>query len=432
MQDEAISGTISDSGLIAPDIKPVILAPTYNNAGTLAGVLARIDALSIPTIVVDDGSTDSTPDTLRAWAASRRDATVIRHPVNRGKAAALRTGFERAANAGFTHAVTIDTDGQHDPEQIPDLLAAAKANPQALILGIRSGSIEGYPAKSRAGRHLSNLFIRMESGAIVEDSQSGFRVYPLGLVRTVRSHSGHFGFETEILTRAVWAECPIVEVPIRSRYFPPGERVTHFRPWLDTLRAIAMHLRLLGRELLPIPHRRWPGTHAHDERSWWRGLLSWLSPRRVWRDIHEDPDARATVATGLSLGVFVANTPLPFLHQLIALYLAKRLHLHPLPVLAGTALGLPPLGPLLIVAAIWLGFVITHGHPPHGELLRPEGGLSWHWFKHVVGEWWLGSTIIGLAMAFGTFALVKLFLRRVPLTPHPASPGVPEGSGQSP
>lgn len=242
-----------------PDFKPVILAPTYNNAGTLAGVLARIDALSLPTIVVDDGCTDTSAEILEARAASRGDATVVHHPVNRGKASALRTGFDAAARAGFTHTLTIDTDGQHDPEQIPDLLAAALANPQSLILGVRSESIKGYPAKSRTGRRLSNLFIRIECGAIVEDSQSGFRVYPLGLVQNVRTHSGRFGFETEILTRATWAGCAIVQVPIRSRYFPPGERVSHFRPVVDTLRAIAMHLRLIGRRLLPIPHRRWPG-----------------------------------------------------------------------------------------------------------------------------------------------------------------------------
>src|SRR5687767_3581022 len=111
----------------ASPFSPVVITPTYNNCGTLAGVLGRVEALGLPMIVVDDGSTDSTAEVLREWAARRQDgpARVLTHARNRGKADALRTGFAAAAAAGHTHAVTIDTDGQLDPEEIPLLLAVA-------------------------------------------------------------------------------------------------------------------------------------------------------------------------------------------------------------------------------------------------------------------------------------------------------------------
>src|SRR5687768_4853449 len=130
--------------------KTVVVAPTYNNAGTLPALIDGVLALGLPLIVVDDGSTDDTASIL----ARRKDLRVITHPRNRGKAAALRSGFAAAGEAGYTHAVTIDTDGQHDPAEIPKLLARAKESPEALVLGLRDDDAPGYPARSRFGRRI--------------------------------------------------------------------------------------------------------------------------------------------------------------------------------------------------------------------------------------------------------------------------------------
>ena len=179
----------------------VVVAPTYNNASTLAAV---VRLLPLPVIVVDDGSTDGTAAILRDLQAELH-LTVIPHPTNRGKAAALQSGFAAALAAGYSHAVTIDTDGQLDPREVPLLLAAAEASPETLIVGVRDDAVTDYPARSRLGRRISNLLIRLESGARVADSQCGYRVYPLHLIQFVECHAGHYGFETEILTRAAWA-----------------------------------------------------------------------------------------------------------------------------------------------------------------------------------------------------------------------------------
>src|SRR6478672_1886515 len=158
--------------------EPVVVMPTFNNDRTLADVIARVALHSLPMIVVNDGCTDSTRAVLEKWKREHPHAKldVQAHAVNRGKAAALKTGFAAANHSGFTHAITIDTDGQHDPEEIPALLEAARANQDAYVLGYRDDTRPDYPAKSRVGRRISNAFIHLESGLRVRDSQCGMRV----------------------------------------------------------------------------------------------------------------------------------------------------------------------------------------------------------------------------------------------------------------
>src|SRR4029453_12812142 len=178
------------------------------------------------------------------------------------------------------HPCPLAPAGQHDPAEIPKLLDRARERPDALVLGLRDESVPGSPGKSRLGRRVSNLFIRMESGVRVDDSQCGLRIYPLGLVRAVRASAGRFGFETEIVTRAGWAGCYVIEVPVACRYLPPGERVSHLNPLLDTLRAFGMHGRLLGRGMLPWPRPpKWPLRQRHaDDRRLHRRIIDWLNP----------------------------------------------------------------------------------------------------------------------------------------------------------
>lgn len=238
------------------DMRPVVIAPTFNNSGTVGLILREIVAQGLPVIVVNDGSTDATADVLGEISGM----TEIAHAENLGKAAALRTGFEAATLAGFTHAVTIDTDGQHDPAEIAGLLEAARRAPLALIVGSRDVKAKGYPARSLAGRYASNLLVQVESGVRVDDSQCGFRVYPLGLIQAVKCCAGRYAFETEFITRAGWAGCEVVQVPVTCRYLPVGRRVSHFRPWVDTFRGLAMHFFLAARAICPFgAHPRWPG-----------------------------------------------------------------------------------------------------------------------------------------------------------------------------
>lgn len=426
---------------------PVVVAPTFDNAGTLLGVLRRLDAQGVPVIVVNDGSTDGTADLLTAWAAEPRGhaVNVATHPHNRGKAAALLTGFALADKLGHTHALTIDTDGQLAPEQVPQALAAAAASPDALVLGTRDASAPDYPAKSKLGRRVANLLIWMESGVRVTDSQCGLRVYPLAMAELARCRARRYGFETEVIVRAGWAGRPIVETPARCTYFAGAERVTHFQPWRDTFRAVGMHARLVARTLFPfgrgagdganVPTRRGRQPAGPDEENQplWRKVLRWLSPREAWRQVRQDrPEGarRTAMAGGLAIGAFIGCTPAYGLHAVIGLYAARRLNLNPLGVVLGTQVACPPLGVALAVASSAIGSLIVEGGVPPLSRFEP----LWQGWDGIfkVGPWFflnwvIGSLVVGAACLVLVFFLADWALRRVPTEAGPGQPAVAEG-----
>jgi glycosyltransferase involved in cell wall biosynthesis len=257
------------------DFKPVVIAPTFNNAGTLLDVLSRVDLQGVAAIAVNDGSTDDTAALLETWRRLPGETRYVEtHPKNLGKAAALQTGFAAALRLGFTHALSIDTDGQLSPEQIPQMLALARENPASLVLGVRDASAADYPWRSRLGRRAANLLIFMESGLRVADSQCGLRVYPLAMAELVECRAGRYGFETEVIVRAGWGGRSVAEMPARCTYFAGERRVSHFRPWVDSLRAAGMHLRLVARRLLPFDGSRGneaDGTDKLRDPHWRRG-----------------------------------------------------------------------------------------------------------------------------------------------------------------
>lgn len=246
-------------------IRPVVIAPTYNNADTVEGVIREILQLGLPIIVINDGCTDNTPARLAMLSMEHAQGPfraqvfrILAHDRNRGKAAALMTGFREAMTDGmFTHAVTIDTDGQLNPIEVKALIRRAESDPHSLIVGVRDFCTPDYPAKNKVGRRLSNLAIRIESGARVTDSQCGFRVYPLELIRETACRTGHFSFEAEIITRAVWAGFDISEVPVTCRYLPAGQRVSHFKPWRDTMRGLCLHGTLMVEAFWRRPLGAW-------------------------------------------------------------------------------------------------------------------------------------------------------------------------------
>jgi glycosyltransferase involved in cell wall biosynthesis len=217
------------------------------------GVVEKCLKLRLPVIVVDDGSTDSTPDVL----ASLSGVTVIRHKENQGKGAALLTGFAAALRVA-DWAITIDADGQHDPEDILSLVSLIWAAPEGqrpLVIGRREGMGHGnVPWTSRWGRGFANFWVWTSCGRWLSDSQSGFRVYPLPETLHLGTKARRYQFEVEVLVRAVWSQIPIIEVPVHAIYGPPGERVSHFRPWLDFWRNTQTFARLVATRVL-IPSR---------------------------------------------------------------------------------------------------------------------------------------------------------------------------------
>lgn len=230
------------------------LIPVYNHGRRLAGVIQQALSLEIPVLVVDDGSTDDSHEVARRFEG----VTVLQHERNLGKGAALLTGL-RAAARQADYAITIDADGQHSPD---DALLLVEAIPddgddgdQAIIIGRRTGMERRHvPWTSRFGRLFSNFWVRLAGGPRLEDSQSGFRVYPIARTLSFKTRGRRYQFEVEILPVASWHRIPIIEVPVRVSYPPEGERVSHFRPFVDFWRNALVFTRLILMRLF-LPRR---------------------------------------------------------------------------------------------------------------------------------------------------------------------------------
>ena len=220
------------------------IIPVYNHAATVAQVVRDAQALHFPVFVVDDGSTDTTYDQIKEIAGIQ----ILRHQQNLGKGAAIMTGFAAAAVvAGW--AIIIDADGQHYPEDARRLIGAIPAGKRAIIVGAREGmaGIEGahIPWTSRFGRKFSNFWVWAAGGAILSDSQSGMRLYPLPEAMLLTTKARRFQFEVEILVMARRKGLPVLETPVRVVYNPDGKRISHFRPFVDFLRNSQTFARLI-------------------------------------------------------------------------------------------------------------------------------------------------------------------------------------------
>jgi glycosyltransferase involved in cell wall biosynthesis len=220
------------------------IIPVYNHAATVAQVVKDAQALSFPVFVVDDGSTDNTYEQIKEITGIQ----ILRHQLNQGKGAAVMTGFAAAAVVA-DWAITIDADGQHYPQDALKLIAAIPERKRAIVVGAREGmaGMEGahIPWTSRFGRKFSNFWVWAAGGAILSDSQSGMRLYPLPEAMLLSTTARRFQFEVEILVMARRKGLPVIETPVRVIYNPDGKRISHFRPFVDFLRNAETFSRLI-------------------------------------------------------------------------------------------------------------------------------------------------------------------------------------------
>lgn len=207
-----------------------VIIPALNAERTLPRVVADARAQLEPVLVIDDGSTDATGEVARAAGA-----TVIRHPVNRGKGGALKTGFQWALENGFDGVVTLDADGQHLASEIPKFLRERERGGADLIIGGRSHLFEQMLPRRRMANRFSAACIAFASGVKITDSQSGFRFYSANLLRNLKLRTDGFDMESEVIVRAGRRRFGIVTIPIELG-FVDGIATSHYKPLKDTLR----------------------------------------------------------------------------------------------------------------------------------------------------------------------------------------------------
>lgn len=235
----------------------LVLIPSYNPGRKLLETVDAARQYWNPVWVVADGSTDGSTELLAARIAKDSGLRLLQLPGNRGKGAAVLAGLEEAAAAGYTHALTLDADGQHPVALIPEFMAASRRRPEAMILGLPVFG-EQAPRVRVRGRRISNLWANIETlWSGIGDSLFGFRVYPVQPLLRIMSRQPwmrRFDFDPEAAVRLCWHGVPAINLPAPVRYLSAAEGgVSHFHYGRDNLLLTFMHVRLVLESLLRLP-----------------------------------------------------------------------------------------------------------------------------------------------------------------------------------
>lgn len=246
--------TIEKQKQLLKDRGICVVIPTYNNGTTIGNVVRATLAECADVIVVNDGSTDDTAQTLSGIDG----ITIISYDRNQGKGYALKRGFKEARRQGFAYAITLDGDGQHYPKDIAAFLQANQEHPGALIMGSRR--LEGVDRSkgSSFANKFSNFWFYVQTGKRLDDTQTGYRLYPLRKLHGLALLTSRYEAELELIVFAAWHGVQLVSLPIDVYYPPREERVSHFRPTADFLRITALNCVLCFLAIVyGLPLRLW-------------------------------------------------------------------------------------------------------------------------------------------------------------------------------
>jgi len=236
-----------------------VVIPVYNHEHAIGRVVAAVRAQQLPCLLVDDGSRAACAAALDRLAQQDPAGVSVLHlPQNRGKGGAVIAGLREAGRRGYSHALQIDADGQHDPADIPQFLALADARPDAVICGVPRYDAS-VPRGRLYGRYVTHVWVWINTLSLaIRDSMCGFRIYPLAPTLALVDHVSigrRMDFDTEILVRLYWRGLAVVNQPTHVRY--PVDGVSHFRMWRDNLLISRMHARLFFGMLLRLPLLLW-------------------------------------------------------------------------------------------------------------------------------------------------------------------------------
>ena len=228
-----------------------VLIPTYNNSATLKRVLGGVQDYTSNIIVINDGSTDKTSAILEEF----EHLDVISLSMNKGKGNALKTGFDKAATLGYDYAISMDSDGQHFPDDLPVFIDALEArtpsDPELLVIGSRQMDDPSVPQKSSFGNRCSSFWFWVETGVKLQDTQCGYRLYPLRSINELELYTSRFELEIEVIVKAAWEGVEVKNLPVKVLY-DLNERVTHFKPFQDVARITLLNIWFVGVALFYI------------------------------------------------------------------------------------------------------------------------------------------------------------------------------------
>ena len=356
-----------------------VLVPTYNNEKTLNRVIDGVLEYANDIIVVCDGATDYSLSILKAY----------------GNSNALKVGFKKAVELGFEYAISIDSDGQHYPEDIPRFIEKIREQPGVLIVGSRNMNQENVPGKSSFGNKFSNFWFRLETGIDLPDTQSGFRLYPVQKLSKIRFYTEKFEFEIEVMVKAAWADIVVTSVPVQVLY-NPEERVSHFRPFKDFTRISILNTYLITLTLL-----------YYKPRDIIRKLKKKSLKQFIKETLFASGDSILKKTFSVMLGIFVGCSPLWGFQTGIVIGLALLLKLNRTLAFLTSNISVPPLLPFIVLGSIEFGELVTGQHVS----LDFTDGINWEMFKENLIVFIVGSFIFAALVSLLGGMITYLTLR---------------------
>ncbi|OMP31455.1 glycosyltransferase [Mangrovimonas sp. DI 80] len=377
------------------DLKVCVLMPTYNNHRTLQRVIDGVLQYTGEVLIVNDGSTDSTRTILQSYT----NIQCLHFTENKGKGVALREGFKKAAQLGYDYTITIDSDGQHFPSDIPVFLEALEEHPtgELLLIGARNMSQEGVPSKSSFGNKFSNFWFWFETGIKLDDTQSGFRLYPLKHLKALNFYTTKFEFEIEVIVKAAWRDVEVKNVPIQVLY-DESERVSHFRPFKDFTRISILNTWLVFLTIFYI-----------KPREVYRKLKKKGIKRFFVEDFLGSYDSPSKKALSIALGVFIGLSPFWGFHTVLVIFLAIFLKLNKAIAFAFSNVSLPPFIPFVLYASSKIGqYLLGVEFSYSMDEVTSNFGVIKHLEAYLVGSFALAalmSSVFGI-LGFLFFSIV--------------------------
>jgi glycosyltransferase involved in cell wall biosynthesis len=370
-------------------MKYCVIIPTYNNDKTLEGVISEVIKITKDVIIVNDGSTDNTSLILQKYDFLR----ILSYPINKGKGHALRKGFELAIANGYNYAITLDSDGQHYASDIGVFIKKIKEEPDSLIVGARNLAQVNISKASSFANRFSNFWFRIITGISLQDTQTGFRLYPLDLIKGMRFYTHKYEFELEILVRAAWEGINIVSVPIQVYYPSKQERVSHFRPFKDFARITVLNTVFVTIALLYIK----PFS-----------FLKYLKKENIRGFINKHilltNDTNLDIALATALGVFMGITPIWGFQLIVAIALAHLFKLSKFIVIVAANISIPPMIPFILYASYVTGGIVLG----RGNKIIFSGDLTIRSFENNLLQYILGAIVFAIILSI--FAGITSFI----------------------
>ena len=384
--------------LTISDIQGCIIIPTYNNEKTLRRVVLEVMTI-VPKesiIIVNDGSTDSTSEILNEF---ENQVLILKNEQNKGKGFSLRKGFKKAIELGFENAITIDSDGQHYPEDIQLIIEKGFENKGAVIMGSRNMEQDGVPQKSSFGNKFSNFWFKIETWITLPDTQTGFRLYPLEPLRKMHLFTNKFELEIEVIVRLAWKNVKFVPVQIRVKY-DPDERVSHFRPGRDFFRISVLNSILVTFALIFYYPKK---------------FLSIETLKLIKHEAIKSEETNLKKAFSIGFGFFMGIIPLWGFQLLIGIPLAVLFRMNKVLFIASANISIPPMIPLIIYFSLLTGQLFVQGNFEHSQLLDFSSAVV----QNNIQQYFIGATVLAILSFIVGFILSYLFLSAVRKNPTP-------------